>query len=234
MVNDDVDARYLAPTEILDFEHPEVAAFAREHTRGRSSPVDRAVSLYGAVRDGIWYDPYSPFYRPEHYRASRVLAAGRGYCVQKAALLGALARAVGIPSRFTFATVRNHLATRQLLEFLGTDLFVYHGVVELHLEGKWVKATPAFNAELCRRHRVEPLEFDGRSDSIFQPYNQDHRKFMEYVAFHGTHDDIPVAELLEAWKGAYGPARVQGWIDALEGGRAVRPRRFEAEDVVSQ
>jgi transglutaminase-like putative cysteine protease len=232
-VDHDVDSRYLAPTAILDFEHPAVAAFVRDHTRGLSTPLERAVSLYDAVRDGIWYDPYSPFYRPEHYRASRVLAESRGYCVQKAALLGALARGVGIPSRFTFATVRNHLATRQLLEFLGTDLFVYHGVAELFLEGKWVKATPAFNAELCRRHRVEPLEFDGRSDSIFQPYNQDRRKFMEYVAFHGTHDDIPVAQLLEAWKGAYGPERVQGWIDALEDGRPVRPRRFEAEDVVS-
>lgn len=229
----EVDSRYLAPTAILDFEHAEVAAFAREHTRGICTPVDRAVSLYNAVRDGIWYDPYSPFYRPEHYRASRVLAAGRGYCVQKAALLGALARAVGIPSRFAFATVRNHLATRQLLEFLGTDLFVYHGVVELYLEGKWVKATPAFNAELCRRHRVAPLEFDGRSDSIFQSYNLDHQKFMEYVAFHGTHDDIPVAELVAAWREAYGPERVQGWIEALESKRPVGPRRFEAEDVVS-
>jgi len=232
-VTDAVDPRYLAPTAILDFSHPTVAGFAREHTAGCSTAVERAVRLYYAVLEGIWYDPYSPFYKPEHYRASRVLAAGRGYCVQKASLLGALARGVGIPSRFAFATVRNHLATRQLLDFLGSDLFVYHGVVELYLEGRWVKATPAFNKALCARHRVAPLEFDGRTDSIFQPYNLEHQKFMEYLAFHGTHDDIPVAELLAAWEDTYGKARVQGWIKALEEGGALRPRRFEAEDVVT-
>ncbi len=230
----DVDPRYLAPTATLDFGHPDVAAFARAHTVGCSTPVERAVGLYDAVLDGIWYDPYSPFYKPEHYRASRVLAAGRGYCVQKAALLGALARGVGIPSRFSFATVRNHLATRQLLDFLGSDLFVYHGVVELWLEGRRVKATPAFNRTLCARHHVAPLEFDGRTDSIFQPYNQEHRKFMEYVAFHGTHDDIPLPELLAAWEEAYGAERVRGWIEALERGGSLRPRRFEAEDVVTE
>lgn len=232
-MSDAVDPRYLATTAILDADHPEVVRLARKETAGCATPVERAVRLYYAVREGIWYDPYSPFYKPEHYRASWVLAAGRGYCVQKASLLGTLARAVGIPSRFTFATVRNHLATRQLLDFLGSDLFVYHGVVELHLEGRWVKATPAFNAALCERHRVAPLEFDGRTDSIFQPYNLEHRKFMEYVAFHGTHHDIPVAELVAAWEEAYGVERVRGWIEALEKGEALRPRRFEREDVVT-
>lgn len=232
-MTDAVDPKYLVATEILDFTHPEVDRFAHEQTKGCAGPVERAVRLYYAVRDGIWYDPYSPFYLPLHYRASWVLAAGRGYCVQKASLLGALARAVGIPSRFTFATVRNHLATRQLLEFLGSDLFVYHGVVELYLEGRWVKATPAFNTALCERHRVAPLEFDGHTDSIFQSYNLDHQKFMEYVAFHGTHDDIPVAALVAAWEEAYGAARVQGWIETLEQGDRLGPRRFEAEDVVT-
>ena len=228
------DPQHLAETPTLDFRHPAVAAFAAEATAGCATPVEQAVNLYYAVRDGIWYDPYSPFYKPEHYRASWVLAAGRGYCVQKASLLGALARAVDIPSRFTFATVRNHLATRQLLEFLGSDLFVYHGVVELYLEGRWVKATPAFNTALCKRHHVAPLEFDGRTDSIFQPYNLENRKFMEYVAFDGTHDDIPVAEIVAAWKAAYGAERVQGWIDAMEARGASRPRRFESEDVVTE
>jgi transglutaminase-like putative cysteine protease len=233
-VTEAVDPKYLAETPILDFHHPAVAALAREKTTGCETPVEQAVSLYYAVRDGIWYDPYAPFYKPEHYRASWVLAAGRGYCVQKASLLAALARAVGIPSRFAFATVRNHLATRQLLEFLGSDLFVYHGVVELFLDGQWVKATPAFNTALCERHHVAPLEFDGRTDSIFQPYNLEHHKFMEYLAFHGTCDDVPVAELVAAWKEAYGEARVQGWIDALERGEGLRPRRFEQEEVVTE
>jgi transglutaminase-like putative cysteine protease len=172
--------------------------------------------LYYRVRDGIWYDPYCPFYLPEHYRASNVLKAGRGYCVCKASVLCAAARALGIPARLGFADVKNHLATRQLLEFLGSDLFVFHGYVEFYLGGKWVKATPAFNRELCERHHVQPLEFNGLEDSVFQPFNLQRRQFMEYVTDHGTFADVPVARILAAWKKAYGKSRVLGWIEALE------------------
>ena len=118
------NSEFLTPTAILDSDHPRVAAFAEKCLHGVSSdPVARAVALYDAVRDGIWYDPYSPFYLPEHYRASGVLKRGRGYCVSKASLLCALGRAGGIASRIGFATVRNHLATRQLIEFLGLRSF---------------------------------------------------------------------------------------------------------------
>ncbi len=72
----------------------------------------------------------------ETYRASSVLQRGRGYCVGKAALYAALCRAAGIPARVGFADVRNHLATRRLLEAVGTDLFAWHGYVELQLNGR--------------------------------------------------------------------------------------------------
>ena len=64
---------------------------------------------------------------------------------------------------------------------MGTDLFVYHGYTDLCLDGKWVKATPAFNLALCTRFRVKPLEFDGRDDSIFHPFDEDDRRHMEYL-----------------------------------------------------
>lgn len=225
--------RYLEPTSILDADHPRVTAFAREVTSNHEGdPVDQAVRLYYAVRDGIRYTPYYPFYRPEHYRASEVLKAGRGYCVPKAALLCALGRACGIPTRVGFAHVRNHLATRQLLEYMGTDLFVFHGYVEFFLEGRWVKATPAFNAELCHLHRVDPLEFDGRHDSLFQPYNRDREQFMDYVEDLGTVADIPVTRIVRGWEEAYGRERVQGWIASFEQTGGLPHRRFREEDVV--
>ena len=224
------DPIYLRPTAILDSDHPRVAAFARQSAGQVNDPVEQAVRIYYTVRDGIRYDPYYPFYLPEHYRASHVLASGRGYCVCKASLLCALGRSLGIPSRVGFATVRNHLATRQLIEFLGSDLFVYHGYTDFFLNGKWVKATPAFNKELCLRHRVAPLEFNGREDSIFQPFNQENNRFMEYLDFHGTFDDIPVKEIVAAWKEAYGEDRVQGWIRGFEA-KSVK-RDFYREELV--
>ena len=94
--------------------------------------------------------------------------------------------------------MRNHLATPRLLEMMGTDIFYYHGYTELLLEDRWVKATPAFNVELCERFGVAPLEFDGRSDSIFHPYDTGGRRHMEYVHDRGTRDDMPVEELRDA------------------------------------
>jgi transglutaminase-like putative cysteine protease len=223
--------QYLKATDIIDAHHPDIRAFAEEKIGDAREFTDKAIRLYYAVRDGIRYDPYYPFYLSEHYRASSVLKGGRGFCIPKASLLCALGRACGIPSRPGFANVRNHLATKQLLEFMGSDIFVFHAFTEFFLEGKWVKSTPAFNRELCERHGVAPLEFNGREDSIFQPYNAGNRRFMEYIEFLGSYADIPVDEIVGAFKQTYGLERVLGWIDSFEKYGSVR-HRFDAEDVV--
>ena len=222
---------YLAPTEIIDSTHPKIRNYAMKVVGTSSDTLERAVKLYLAVRDGIRYDPYTPFHRPEHYRASGVLERGRAFCIPKVSLLCALGRACHIPSRVGFATVKNHLATKQLIDFLGSNVFVYHGFVEFHLEGKWVKATPAFNRELCEKHQVEPLEFNGREDSLFHPYNQENRKYMEYVKYHGTYSDIPVETIVAAWNEAYGKERVDGWIKMFTQDEDTQSRDFDNEDV---
>ena len=222
---------YLVPTPIIDSDHRMIRRFASQTAEsGGEDPVAKAVRLYYAVRDGIWYDPYYPFYLPEHYRASNVLRSGRGFCVCKASLLCALGRAGGIPSRVGFADVRNHLASRQLLDMMGTDLFVFHGFTEFYLEGKWVMATPAFNVELCRKHKVVPLDFNGREDSIFQAFNLEKKKFMEYVTYHGSFADIPVETIVGAWEKAYTKERVGKWIEAFERGGQKPARDFFEED----
>ena len=225
-------SEYLKPTAIIDSDHPTIIALGRETVGNSQDPVEQARKIYYVVRDGIRYDPYYPFYLPEHYRASSVLKSGRGYCVCKASLLCALGRSLGIPSRVGFATVRNHLATKQLLEFLGSDRFVYHGYVDFFLNEQWVKATPAFNKELCERHNVAPLEFNGLEDSIFQPYNLENRLFMEYTDFLGTYADIPVEIIVAAWEKEYGRERVQGWIKGLEEARGNKRKDFYQEEVV--
>ncbi len=226
--------KYLRPTSIIDSDNKVVSSFAHEVAGSRRDAVEKAVQLYLAVRDGIRYDPYTPFYRPEHYRAGYVLARGKSFCIPKASLLCALGRACGIPSRVGFATVRNHLATKQLLESLGTDLFVYHGFVEFHLGGKWVRATPTFNRELCERHRVPPLEFNGVEDSMFHAYNLDNQKYMEYLEYLGSYPDIPLPLILREWKKAYGEDRVNGLIADLEARAGERAQDFYTEDPVGE
>jgi transglutaminase-like putative cysteine protease len=213
----------LAPTPTLDFDRPAVGEFARR-AAGDGPARDRAVRLYYAVRDGIRYDPYAFRLDLPSLSASRTLAAGAGWCVPKAILLAACCRAEGIPARLGFADVRNHLATERLRQLMGGDLFLWHGYVSLLLDGRWVKATPAFNVELCRRFEVLPLEFDGTADSLLQPYNARQQRHMEYVQDRGLFDDVPFEAMSGELRAAY-PALVA----AAEAGPP--PARFEAEAV---
>jgi len=193
---------FLKPGRYIDSDNPAVVAFARKNSSGNTER-ERAVALYYATRDGIRYNPFLDFSKEDSYRGSHCITTGEGFCIGKAALLAACARADGIPARVGFADVKNHLTTPALRERMGTDLFVYHGYAELLLEGKWVKATPAFNIELCRRFKVKPLEFDGREDSIFHPFDEQERRHMEYLRDRGSHADVPVAEIMREFREVY-------------------------------
>ena len=195
-------SEYLTSAQYIDSSHPAVRAFSEENVKGQSA-CERAVSLYYAVRDKVRYNPFLDFTRTDVFLASAVLEAGQGFCIGKASLLAACARAAGIEARVGFADVKNHLTTPRLAETMGSDLFVYHGYTEMRIDGKWVKATPAFNLALCKRFRVKPLEFDGREDSIFHPFDEDDRRHMEYLRDRGVYADVPVEEIQRAFRDAY-------------------------------
>jgi transglutaminase-like putative cysteine protease len=195
-----MDQRYLEPAEFVDSEHPSIQAFTRQSLAGGGSIVDQAVALYYRVRDGIRYTPYLDYADPEMYRASSVLRNGFGFCISKASLLAACGRAAGIPARIGFGDVQNHLNSPRLRQINNGDIMRWHAYTDFYLEGQWVKATPAFNLELCSRFRVTPLEFDGRQDSIFHPYDADQRLHMEYLQMRGTFADVPLDRILATWR----------------------------------
>lgn len=182
---------YLVAGEYIDSDHPEVIRFARSVTDHIDEPRLQAVALYYVIRDRFQYNPYRLDLRPEALKASSLLTRDYGYCIEKANLLAATCRVLGIPARLGFANVRNHIGTARLEEFLQTDLLVFHGYCEIYLEGKWVKATPAFNRQLCALLGVPPLPFDGLSDSIFQQYTANGDCFMEYLHDYGQFADVP-------------------------------------------
>lgn len=173
--------------------------------QGGSAASERDVvsQLFAAVRDEVRYDPYSLPADPDDYCASAVLAAGSGYCVPKAVLLAAAARAAGIPSRLGFADVRNHLQSDRLLSVMGTDLFVFHGYSIIFIDGQWRKASPAFNRELCARFGVAPLDFDGSSDALLHAHSGSGERYMEYVRDHGSFQDLPLDEIIAAYRATY-------------------------------
>ncbi len=193
----------LAATYFVDCDDRSVKAFALRHAPATESDVDRAVRLFYAVRDEIRYDPYTISEDARTYRASHVLATGRAFCIPKAVLLCAAARAAGIPATVGFADVRNHLNTEKLRRLMGTDEFIYHGYTALRLDGRWTKVTPAFNLGLCERFGVRALDFDGRHDAMLHPFDRHDRRHMEYLNDHGTFEDLPLEQILAAFRRTY-------------------------------
>lgn len=195
--------QYLQPTFFIDSDNPTVKNFARNCCTATADHRTRAVEAYYAVRDTIKYDPYDLQRKQSALRASSVVRKQSGYCVAKAVLLTAVARQQNIPARLGFADVTNHLSSERLRRIMGSDVFIYHGYSELLLDGKWVKATPAFNLSLCRRLNVKPLEFDGHSDSIFHEYDNLGQKHMEYIKDHGHFADLPFERIFDAYQQQY-------------------------------
>lgn len=198
--------RFVSPAHYVDSDSMEVQAFVMSALRGMApdmSKKDKSVRLFEAVRDDIRYDPYTCALNAEAYRASEIAGMESAFCVPKAILLAACLRAVGIPAALGFADVRNHLNTPKLAELMGTDLFIYHGYVQLWLDGESFKVTPAFNMDLCNRFGVKPLVFDGTRDALFHEFDEQDQRHMEYVTDRGLFVDAPMVEFLEAFHNTY-------------------------------
>jgi transglutaminase-like putative cysteine protease len=197
---------YLKPTATIDCGNQLIREKAWNLTKGANDTPAKSRNLFYWVRDEIKYNPLVPLEILESYRASETLRRGEGFCVEKAAVLAALARAVGIPARLHFADIRNHLISSRLLEVMNTNLFSYHGYSELYIHGRWVKATPAFDLNMCLEKRIIPVEFDGQHHALLHSRNSDGKLHIEYVQDHGHSIDVPIEEILAAWMQHYGVA----------------------------
>jgi transglutaminase-like putative cysteine protease len=187
--------QYLAPTYFIDSDSDFVRSTAFRLTYNSVDKLEKAISLFYWTRDNIKYDAYSLSSLKRHYKASKIIQEGKGWCVQKAILLTALARAVEIPARLHFADIRNYQTPDKLKKTIGTDVFLYHGYTDLYLNGKWVKATPAFNKELCDKFGYKTVEFDGIHNAILPARTLKNERYVEYLMDRGTNHDLPFKEI---------------------------------------
>jgi transglutaminase-like putative cysteine protease len=200
----DLNDAYLAPTWFLDCDSDAVKSFTKEAVGSETDPVRKGIRLFYAVRDGFRYDPFSISLTPEAFRASDVLSKGQGFCITKAVLLTAAARCAGIPAAIGLSDVINHFTSNKLKQAMGNrEVFIHHGYAVLHLSGRWVKAAPAFNIQLCERFDVPPTDFDGVNDAVLQKYDAQKNLRMEYLKDHGFWSDLPFGRIKADMEGYY-------------------------------
>lgn len=225
-MTDELEAA-LKPSWFLDSDDPGVLAFAEKAIGDATDPVEKARRLFYAVRDGFRYDPYTVSTDREDFRASRIAATSSAWCVPKAVMLTAAARAVGIPAKLGFADVKNHLTSEKLSASMGTDLFAWHGYSELWLNDRWVALSTAFNIELCDRFGTMPLEFDAENGALMHPYDQAGRRHMEYVNRRGSYLDLPLDEIFDTFLEVY-PDWVREEDGSISKRKASAPTHDEA------
>jgi transglutaminase-like putative cysteine protease len=194
---------YTQSSYFFDFESEEIQNLIADYKSDSISDKEKTIALYLIVRDNWRYDPYTISLSKENYKASTIAQRTSGNCVEKSILLIASLRALGIPARLHLGKVKNHIAVERLTEKFGTNELTPHGMVNVFLNNKWLKLSPAFNKYLCEKFNVDPLEFDGENNSFLQQYNNEGSEFMEYVDDYGHFEDVPLEFMFNNLKEHY-------------------------------
>jgi transglutaminase-like putative cysteine protease len=215
---------YLHPTGAIDSDNEAVIKVARMLTAGSHGPGEKSAALFRFVRDEIHYNVYMISTYFDDFKASMTLRRGKGYCVQKAVLLAALARAVGIPSRLAFAKIRNHRAPDHLVKQTGSNILPSHGYTQLYIDGSWISVTPAFDRSLCEESGLPTVEFDGVHDALLSRVDLLGRPFIEYIEKYEPQPDFPFSWLKERLLPIWGEKRA--WLNDENSKGHVMPSGF--------
>jgi len=202
---------YLCATSTIDSDHNRIIETATNVIHGCDNDVEKAIGLFYFVRDSIRYNIYMISVFIEDFQASRILEWGKAYCVQKAVLLTALGRAVGIPSRLVFAKIKNHKIPDHIVEMMGTNTFPRHGYNQFFLNGKWVSAAATFDRVLCEKNGLPTVEFDGKRDAILPEKDLQGAPYIEYIEKFPPKDDLPFDWIRERISKIVGPDKRPWW-----------------------
>ena len=168
MVDEDLGP-YLEPTPLIDSDHPEVIARARQLTRDCGSEREKLERIYCFVRD-MPYDILASFrYLAEgKRRASDVLNAGHAFCMGKASSFVALCRAAGIPARVGFQQLDcpdKPFMSEEVRRLWGDRTLPWHSLGEARLGGKWLKLDATIDTAMASaKGRAYSRQFDGEHD----------------------------------------------------------------------
>ncbi len=196
---------FLRPTYTIESDHPDIVDCALDVTGGCRNNTEKAIKLFYYVRDSIHYNIFMISVFEEDFMASRVLTWGKGYCVQKAVLLTALARAAGIPTGLVFASIQNHRVPEHLIKITGSNVFPRHGYNRFYLNGRWLSAAATFDKKVCEKNGLPTVEFDGTSDAILPEKDLSGNPYIDYLEKFPMHADLPFKWIYDAISKRVGP-----------------------------
>lgn len=199
--------KYLAETYFINFSDDAIQHFISKNTKQADKQIEKIIKLYYAVRDDFWYHPLRLSFTQTDWRASQQVTRNYGHCIDKSNIMVACLRAIGVPARLHLAKVKNHIGVEKIVKKIGADELTPHAYLEAFMNDKWIKLTPIFNQELCKMLNVDPLEFDGKQDALFQSFDKNGNQFMEYLEDYGTFADLPFEFIVQKMK-AYYPAEL--------------------------
>lgn len=185
-----MNADYLSSSNYFDYNTDAFQSFINLMNLSGTTQ-NKVIQIHDFIRDYFLYDPYHLVLLPDALVASHIITKKRAWCVEKAVVMVATCRSIGIPARPGYAIVKNHIGMEKLQQHLKKDYIVFHGYVEVFIHNKWVKCTPAFDRRVCRLMGVQPLEFDGIQDSLFQEF-EEKGQFMEYIYEYGVFKEVPL------------------------------------------
>ncbi|MBI0582168.1 MAG: transglutaminase domain-containing protein [Methanomassiliicoccales archaeon] len=137
--------RYLAPSSIIDWDHPKVFDKAKELASGRDD-LEIAGRCFEFVRDEVRHSGDHRMH-PVTLRASEVLEHRTGFCYAKSHLLAALLRANGIPAGLCYQRLSDG------------DGFCLHGLNAVFLKGfGWYRVDARGNSATVQAELDPPRE----------------------------------------------------------------------------
>jgi len=197
----------LAPTDFMDSAHPSIRQTVTALELDALGSRERAARLFAYIRDEIAYE-FAIRLTPDEYVASYILGDGKGFCVRKAVLLGALGRAAGIPTALVLCDLRDMTLSDEVRDALGTDIMYHHGLNAFHLDGDWVLIDASLTPDLNRRKGYRGVQFDGVHDALLPDTTLAGDPHTEYVTFHGLYADLPYEQMMDAFCRGYANADV--------------------------
>jgi hypothetical protein len=140
---------FLAPSPVIDFDHPDVRATANALAAGKESDIEIAKACFNFVRDEISHSVDARM-NPVTCKASDVLKHGTGHCYAKSHLLAALLRANQIPAALCYQ--------RLSIDDKGPP-FCLHGLNAVYLKDfGWYRIDPRGNKPGINARFDPPLE----------------------------------------------------------------------------